>query len=296
MPEKPHLPPPVAALIAAAFPAQPLSALAPTVGGFSNLTVRARIGAAPVVIKAAEPPAKRADLGREALVLATLGGRRLGAPRPLAFAEGGGWAALVTARRPGTPGMRLYAGPADGLGAPLAALGRALARLHSLPLPPPPAAPDLLLARRAEATAAALDGLPVPADVAGRLREALAHPAWRPAAPRLVHGDPGLHNVLWGRGRLTLLDWELAGWGDPRLDLAWAAWTLRFRGLPPGCRAALTAGYGPEREAALRLDGETALALALGQVAALLVRAAGRPAWHEWLRRARWTAELHELA
>ncbi|HMQ33969.1 MAG TPA: phosphotransferase [Chloroflexaceae bacterium] len=292
----PALPPPVAALLAAAFPGAPVAGLAPTVGGFSNLTLRARVGGVPCVLKAASHPAKVADLRREARALALLRGRRLGAPRALAFREGGGWALLVTGRRPGAPGLTLYGGPPEALAPACAALGQALSRLHAAPIAPPGDLGDLLVAGRAAATAKALGVLPLPPELRAPLAEALAHPAWRPARPRLVHGDAGLHNILWGRRGLTLLDWELAGWGDPRLDLAWAAWALRFRGAPPALWAALLDGYGPQRAAALGLADDALRALALGQIAALLVRASGLPAWDEWLRRARATLQLNQIA
>lgn len=291
------LPAPVIDLLAAALPGAPVTALTPTVGGFSNLSVAARIGGVPCVVKAASAPAKIADLRREAHVLALLQGRRLGAPAPVAFAEGGGFAVLVTRRRPGRPGITLYGGAPETIAPACAALGSALARLHAAPIDPPPGAAELLVGARAAELAATLAGLPLPADLRAPLAEALAHPAWRPAHPRLVHGDAGLHNVLWGRRGLTLLDWELAGWGDPRLDLAWAAWTLRFREVPPAAWGALLGGYGRARAAALDLDAETLRALALGQVAALLARAAGTPAaWDEWLRRARMTLHLNQIA
>jgi aminoglycoside phosphotransferase (APT) family kinase protein len=178
----------------------------------------------------------------------------------------------------------------------LGALGRSLARLHQLQLRPPDdaIAAGLLLAERATALATALRQLPLPAGLYEQLTTALAHPAWHCPTPRLVHGDAGLHNLLWAAPRLTLLDWELAGWGDPRVDLAWLAWTLRFRGLPPRCWQAVLAGYGP-RAATLVADEATLRALALGQVSGLLARAAGRPHWDEWLRRARWSVELGPL-
>ncbi|NTU83009.1 MAG: hypothetical protein HGA45_27185, partial [Chloroflexales bacterium] len=94
------LPPPVAEIIAAAFPGAAVTGLTPTVGGFSNLTVAASIGGARCIVKAAELPTKREDLRREHCMLGMLRGRRLGAPVPLAFAERHGWAVLVTRRRP----------------------------------------------------------------------------------------------------------------------------------------------------------------------------------------------------
>lgn len=37
----------------------------------------------------------------------------------------------------------------------------------------------------------------------------------------LLHGDFGYHNIITGpTGRMTLIDWELAGIGDPRIDVA----------------------------------------------------------------------------
>jgi aminoglycoside phosphotransferase (APT) family kinase protein len=285
------LPEPVAALLAAAFPGQPLARPAPTVGGFSNFSLQLRIGGRPCVVKAADREAKRADLRREARLLSLLAGRRLRAPALLAALEDSRWTALVLARRPGAPGIGLYGGPPEGLLPPLRALGHALARVHGAPIAPPPdaAAAGLLLGERAAALRAALATLPLPDDLREPLYAALAHPAWRPARPRLLHGDAGLHNLLWGATGLTLLDWELAGWGDPRLDLAWAAWTLRFRAAPAGALEALLDGYGRERAAALGPEPHILHTLALGQIAGLTARAAGGPGWDEWLRRARWT-------
>jgi aminoglycoside phosphotransferase (APT) family kinase protein len=296
MPSSPELPPPAAALLASAFPGAPITGLAPAVGGFSNLSLLATIGGARCAVKAAHVPTKRADLAREARVLALLAGRGVRAPALLAHAEGDGWSVLVTRRRPGTPGLRLYAQPPQTLEAPLRALGAALGRLHRLDLPPPADAGDagLLAARRAQALAGDLDALPVPSTLREQLAAALRHPAWRPASARLTHGDAGLHNILWGQRTFTLLDWELAGWGDSRLDLAWAAWTLRFRGLPPACWEALLAGYRANGGPA-ELDEEAARALALGQVAGLLARSAGGGAWGEWLRRAEWSLALGRL-
>jgi aminoglycoside phosphotransferase (APT) family kinase protein len=291
MSTQPLLPTAVADLLAAAFPGQPLAPPAPTVGGFSNLSLLLKIGGRPCVVKTADREPKRADLRREARVLQLLAGRRLGAPELLACLEDACWTVLALSRRPGAPGISLYGGPPEALLAPLRALGRALARLHGMELTPPGDAggAGLLLADRAATLASMLPGLPLPDELRAALGAALAHPAWRRSRPRLVHGDAGLHNVLWGHGRLSLLDWELAGWGDPRLDLAWAAWTLSFRGMPAACLGALLDGYGRGRAAALSLDPQALFALALGQIAALSARAAGGPAWEEWLRRARWT-------
>lgn len=287
-----ELPPPLTALLANTFPGATLTNLAPTVGGFSNLTLAARLNGQPCVLKAASASARRADLRREAAILRLLQGRRLGAPSLLAQAEASDWTLLVTARRPGRPGITLYVRPPAQLVPAYHALGRTLARLHRSVLAPPPgpAASDMLIAARIARLSAALATLPLADELRIPLARALAHPSWQPTTPFLVHGDAGLHNIVWAAPRLSLLDWELAGWADPRLDLAWVAWTIRFRGLPNQLWSALLAGYGPQRAPVGSLDPATNAALVLGQVATLLARAHGRPdAWAEWQRRAQWT-------
>ena len=48
-------------------------------------------------------------------------------------------------------------------------------------------------------------------------------PALEAVQPRLLHGDPGNHNVLLREGQVVLVDWEDALLGDPLFDLAfWA--------------------------------------------------------------------------
>ncbi|MFM5893243.1 MAG: phosphotransferase [Novosphingobium sp.] len=48
-----------------------------------------------------------------------------------------------------------------------------------------------------------------------------------PVAPRLVHGDFRLGNLMFEHGRLTgVLDWELAHLGDPHEDLAFGCMTV----------------------------------------------------------------------
>lgn len=47
-----------------------------------------------------------------------------------------------------------------------------------------------------------------------------------PCAPRLVHGDFRMGNLLVGpQGLAVVLDWELSHWGDPHEDLAYACLT-----------------------------------------------------------------------
>jgi len=285
------LPEGASALLARTLPGARLAGLAATSGGYSHLSVAATLAGRPCVIKADERPLPRADLRREAAVLALLPGRGIAAPGLLTLAEDENWTVLVTARLPGTPGQQLYAGSLAAMPPAYRALGAALARVHSVAPPAAALPPDLDLAARARLAAGSLPALSLPGELSAALAAALAHPRWRPAAPRLTHGDAGLHNVLWDDGRLALLDWEWAGWADPLRDLAWLAWTLRFRGLPAALWAALLDGYravAPSPPA----DAAALSALALGQIADILRRASGAPSWEEWLRRAAWTVGL----
>lgn len=110
-------------------------------------------------------------------------------------------------------------------------LGETLARLHAVRPPvaslgflgEPPANPALATVA---AYRAALDRL---AAVRGEAWPALewglawcARQAPEPLAPCLLHRDYRTGNYLVHDGRLAaVLDWEFAGWGDPREDLGW---------------------------------------------------------------------------
>lgn len=273
------LPPAVAALAERALGA-PATDIGPTVGGFSNLSRRARIAGRACAIKAAELPTKRAGLRHEAAVLGLLGPTAIPAPRPLALAEDAIWTVLIAEELPGAPGVTLLERGHAALPAAFAALGDILARLHALSAPPL-AGPPLVAAR------AALAGPDLDTDLRAALAAALDHPAWRAGPPRLIHGDAGVHNLLWDQdtGMAALLDWEWSAAGPPALDLAWLRWTVGWRGLPDDLWRGALAAYGAPAPADDALD-----ALALGQIALILARVAGQPAARaEWLRRAGWT-------
>lgn len=285
------LPEPLRELLRGAFGGAEPADLQPTSGGYSHLSCAATIGGRLCVIKAADQPLRRADLRREAAALALLPGRGLLAPAVLALAESPAWTALVTARLGGEPGQALYSGPVATLAPAYRELGQALARLHTI-VPADRAEPDDLdLAPRAEQAAADLAGLPLPPELRADLAAALDHPIWRPSEPRLTHGDAGLHNVLRGEAGLALLDWEWAGWAHPLRDLAWVAWTMRFRRLPVSLWEDLLAGYAALAPLPAG-DAATLRALALGQIADILRRAYAGPAWDEWLRRLGWSVGL----
>lgn len=62
----------------------------------------------------------------------------------------------------------------------------------------------------------------------------------------LLHGDYGYHNVLQrGSGGYCLIDWELAGFGDPRLDVGnLLFWThLHFLNIARACTRCFLEGY-----------------------------------------------------
>jgi aminoglycoside phosphotransferase (APT) family kinase protein len=277
-------------LIQATFPGQPIGDVAATTGGFSNLTAIATIGAQRCAIKAAASALKRADVRREAVMLRLLEGSDLPIPGLLALAEDDQWTVAVTTWLPGEHGLAVLERAPDQLEALYSALGALLDRLHRTP----PAAPAQVppLEERMLHARAHLPALELESDLSAALLEALEHPIWR-AAPGLMHGDAGLHNLLWAGQITALLDWEWAGWGAPLLDLAWLYWTIEWRRLPPALWQSALAGYRCGPALANGAAPADLRALALGQIASILVRAQGQAsAWAEWQRRLRWTLEL----
>lgn len=276
-------------LVAAAFPGQSIHDHAPATGGFSHYTALATIGGVPCAIKAAELPAKRADVRHEAQMLELLRDTGLPAPRRLALIEANGWTISVSTALAGHPGMQLYAQP-ELLGRAYRELGQLLATVHSAPVAPP--APELLLSQRACQVRAVLPQLGLTPTLHHVCAASLAHPAWQPGMPALVHGDAGLHNVLWQAGIAGLIDWEWAGWGNPLFDLGWVYWTMRWRAVAAGYWQLFLGSYRAARPAILPADGSMR-ALVFGQIANLLVRVRDVPAARaEWLRRAKWTLGL----
>ena len=126
---------------------------------------------------------------------------------------------------PGTPDPAVILSTVDPA-ALLADLARELAAIHRIPIAGLPA-PVM-------DTAAALDDLKTRFFAYGGDRPILALALrWlernlpAPTAPRLLHGDFRLGNVLVKQGRLTgVLDWELAHLGDPHEDLAFGCMTV----------------------------------------------------------------------
>ncbi len=284
------LPDQVLALVAAAFPGQPIGEVAPTEGGFSHHTALATIGARRCVVKAASTPAKRADVRHEARMLALLHNHGLLSPQLLALSESDTWTAAVSAAIAGRSGIHLYQQP-ELLAAAYHALGELLANVHRAPIAPP--APELFLAERFRLMQQQLPALGLEPELLDLFATSLAHPAWRPTSARLVHGDAGLHNVLWDARIIALLDWEWSGWGNPLLDVAWVYWTMRWRAVSPALWDMFFGSYQAAYPGAPPADATSLRALVFGQIAGILVRARDQPAARaEWLRRANWTLAL----
>ena len=285
------LPAQVIDLLRAAFAGQPIADVTATSGGFSNITAIATIGAERCAIKAAAIGLKRADLRREARALTLLASSGLPIPMLVALLEDHAWTVVVSRFAAGEQGLAVLARAPERLGSLYHELGQLLAALHRTPITTIDS--ELLLAERARLLLDLLPTLPIEADLRAALVASLRHPIWRSNHMSLVHGDAGLHNLLWD-GRVTaLLDWEWAGYGPPLIDLAWLYWTIRWRELGPAVWESFLAGYG--RGPALASPGSPAAlrALALGQIAGILARVLEQPdAWHEWLRRLRWTLGL----
>jgi aminoglycoside phosphotransferase (APT) family kinase protein len=282
------LPDDALALLQARFPDSPLAEITATSGGRSHPSALLRIAHRHYVVKAADLPPKRADLRRETRVLALLQGSGLPVPPPLGLVENARWTLELLGALPGLNGITFYERPVGELARLAQQFGALLAAVHGLPLALENA-PDLDLRARYAQVRTELARMELPADLRGALSGALDAPD-RLGAVSLVHGDAGLHNLLWDGARLALLDWEWAGVGSPALDLAWAAWTLRWRQAPPPVWRALLAGYGAGPAAAIADDAAALQTLALAQMAALLTRVAAIPeARDEWLRRVRWT-------
>lgn len=156
-------------------------------------------------------------------------------PEPIALCEGEGGPAFFAMRRvPGvTAGHRLSKDDALVPDRPRLAreLGANLARLHRV-APPLPSL-DFLGAPPADGAKDCIAqyrrGLDELGAVRGEAWPALewglawcARHAPEPLPPRLLHRDYRTGNYLVHEGRLAaVLDWEFAGWGDPREDIGW---------------------------------------------------------------------------
>jgi aminoglycoside phosphotransferase (APT) family kinase protein len=129
----------------------------------------------------------------------------------------------------------------ERLAAELAAFITALRRVA--PDGAPPSGRGVPLATRDKPTRAAIaasDGLIDTAAVTAVWEDALSIPAWS-GLPAWTHADLSPGNLLVRDGRLTaVIDWSIAGIGDPTVDLI-VAWNLLPASSRPAFRKALAA-------------------------------------------------------
>lgn len=262
----------------------------PTHGGFSHQSTIATINQEQrCVIKAANSDAKRASLSHEAQMLDLLRSSQLPVPSLIALLEDDDWTIELIEFLPGTNGLTILAEEPHVVPNLYLQLGRALKQLHSVTVSP--MSPDKTMAKRTAELRDTLSTLPLPASLLEALLDSLAHEVWALPNRQLVHGDPGLHNVLWQEPQLALIDWEWAGWGDPRQDLAWIWWTMQWRKMPQAYWESFLEGYMPEQPELL--SAQSLQTIALGQIAFVLTQAYGNEAdWLEWQARAEWTLHL----
>lgn len=264
----------------------------PTVGGFSNLSFRVVIANRLSVVKAATVPLKRADLRREAKVLSVLHDYdiySLPTARVVAHGDHGDWTVTVFDEVPGENGLTFLSRRSLGyvrqrcvvLARLLQAVQKASPQLRDH---------DLDIATRVGGLAAFVTDRIAPGPESEQMLNALASSAVG-RGMSLVHGDFGMHNVMWDvdvrRVRVGgLLDWEFAGWGSPLTDVAWLWWTLQFRGIAHEFWPLFVDAYGRVALQAIGFEPNAVLALVRIQMIQLLSRTdAESSARAEWLRR-----------
>lgn len=212
-----------------------------------------------VRISNADSEADRAWAGREATVLAHLGGAA--SPRLLDYRAGGpfaGHAVMCLEHVDGGHEPLASASPDR-----LADLGAAVRRVHAVPVddlaPVLHAAPDLrtYVENRAQSMLARMPLVqdPLPTAVQRRFRDVAAwaeqttdrlRMAEGAGALVLLHGDVSAGNVLW-TPQPVLIDWEYARIGDPADEIGYV---FGQNALRPDQRQGFWRGYGDELDPA----------------------------------------------
>lgn len=153
----------------------------------------------------------------------------------------------VTEFVPSPPWSREWAASAEGA----MRAGEWLARLHALP---PSAAPRQV--RFLDSLEAYLRQLREAGPGPGLLEKARrVVQGLGPFTPALCHNDLHHLNLIDSAAGLLAIDWEYAGTGDPRMDLAGY---VAYHDLDPPAVAALLAGYGAPRDPACSGEVERA--------------------------------------
>ena len=267
------------------------------VGGFSNLVFLVDN----LVVKAARTVIKRADLKREAAMLLAISDLELGSAGLFGASYDEQWALVATKKVGGLSPAHDWAKfvfalahDADHSFRVGRAIGHRLRNIHA-------AAPFPVVdvgATRPELLFDALSSIQgseqtIPVDISTLMVRALNDSSHNRGAT-FIHGDFGLHNLLLHQTDPGLpvvsavLDWELAGWGNPVTDLAWLAWTLWFRDLPAGVWRGVVSAYGDWAIRALGWNHDDVMAAVISQMALLMSRtdpeSAVRQVWVERVR------------
>ncbi len=266
------------------------------VGGFSNLVFFVD----ELVVKAARSSVKRADLQREAAILGVIGDLDLGAASLYGSLVDDQWALIATQKIVGTSPATNWARFVFGLthdAEQAFRLGRAIGhRLRSIHSASPFPIADFGM-MRSELIIDALgsirtSGESIPGDISSLMLSALSDPTHHRGAV-FIHGDFGLHNLLIvekaGLAQVSaVLDWELAGWGNPVSDLAWLAWTLWFRDLPGDVWRGVVSAYGDWAITSLGWNHTDVVTSIVSQMALLITRTDAESAVRQvWVERVR---------
>ncbi|MWA03208.1 phosphotransferase [Actinomadura sp. LD22] len=236
-------------------------------GGFSKEMLAATVeharGSQEIVIRKVAPGRTAGTLGGEYATLRFAWEHGVPVPQPLWLDETAlGTPAFATTMVAGRPLGDVW-GPTERIGRPaVRAAATSLARLHSLDVAVPPRTPlppmltpgQILAAideRRSVIDAAAGEVtapfVPLFALVCAWLRAGVPRGVGRPV---LVHGDYGLHNLLFDGDRLSaVLDWERAHLGHAAEDLTYMQPSIEAVGLWEDFLDAYRGAGGPALDA-----------------------------------------------
>lgn len=207
--------------------------VAPLSGGASSLTFGGDLGGRRVVVKVAPPgvePVAHRDVLRQARILKALAASSVPVPDVLREDPGdppGTPPLYVMSRVDGDCVEPLFDGcaPFDGMTGRYRNACRAMAALHRLSpnelgLGDEPVVDPVAEVHRWSDTLRTVD--PALAPGWPNVRDALLDCAPGAMAPRVVHGDFRLGNLLASGARVNaVIDWEIWSIGDPRIDVGW---------------------------------------------------------------------------